>query len=206
MAGWATMPPPRSTRLFTRPRWRCSRARIVPEGAEQSTQAAFGRILLDLAKSGAPLADRIVTTSPDVTVSTNLGAFVNQRGRFRRSELKDVFAGAKIPSPQKWSGHAAGQHLRVGGHRLLGVGGKRAGGDRVDLDPMWRPLGGERLGQPGALDHALRPLGLGPLLVVEPERLARVGVDAPPPADERGQVVGGDRGERVARVGRGRLE
>jgi pyruvate dehydrogenase E1 component len=86
----------------------------VPEGAEQSTQAAFGRILLDLAKSGHPLADRIVTTSPDVTVSTNLGAFVNQRGLFRRQELKDVFAGAKIPSPQKWAGHEAGQHIELG--------------------------------------------------------------------------------------------
>ena len=86
----------------------------TPEGAEQSTQAAFGRILLDLAKSGHPLADRIVTTSPDVTVSTNLGAFVNQRGLFRRSELADVFHAAKIPSPQKWSGHDAGQHLELG--------------------------------------------------------------------------------------------
>jgi pyruvate dehydrogenase E1 component len=86
----------------------------VPDGAEQSTQAAFGRILLDLAKSGHPLADRIVTTSPDVTVSTNLGAFVNQRGLFRRQELKDVFAGAKIPSAQKWSGHTAGQHIELG--------------------------------------------------------------------------------------------
>jgi pyruvate dehydrogenase E1 component len=86
----------------------------VPEGAEQSTQQAFGRILLDLAKSGHPLADRIVTTSPDVTVSTNLGAFVNQRGLFRRQELKDVFARARIPSPQKWSGHQAGQHIELG--------------------------------------------------------------------------------------------
>ncbi len=86
----------------------------VPDGSEQSTQAAFGRILLDLAKSGHPLADRIVTTSPDVTVSTNLGAFVNQRGLFRRQALKDVFAGHKIPSPQKWAGHEAGQHIELG--------------------------------------------------------------------------------------------
>ncbi len=90
----------------------------VPEGAEQSTQAAFGRILLDLAKSADPamkaVADRIVTTSPDVTVSTNLGAFVNARGLFRRSELKDVFHAAKIPSPQKWRGDGAGQHLELG--------------------------------------------------------------------------------------------
>ena len=86
----------------------------VPDGKEQSTQAAFGRILLDLAKSGDPFADRIVTTSPDVTVSTNLGAFVNQRGLFRRQELKDIFAGYKIPSPQKWEGHEAGQHIELG--------------------------------------------------------------------------------------------
>ena len=90
----------------------------VPEGKEQSTQAAFGRILLDLAKSddadARAVADRIVTTSPDVTVSTNLGAFVNQRGLFRRQELKDVFAAAKIPTAQKWSGHGAGQHIELG--------------------------------------------------------------------------------------------
>ncbi len=81
---------------------------------DQSTQATFGRILLELAKSGHPLADRIVTTSPDVTVSTNLGAFVNQRGLFRRSALADVFHDAKIPSPQKWAGHDAGQHIELG--------------------------------------------------------------------------------------------
>ncbi|WEK42220.1 MAG: transketolase [Candidatus Sphingomonas colombiensis] len=86
----------------------------VPEGAEQSTQAAFGRVLLDLAKSGEPVADRIVTTAPDVTQTTNLGAFVNQRGLFRRSELADVFQKAKIPSAQKWIQHAAGQHIELG--------------------------------------------------------------------------------------------
>lgn len=86
----------------------------VPEGSEQSTQAAFGKILHDLAKSGSELGDRIVTTAPDVTQTTNLGAFVNQRGLFRRQELADVFRQAKIPSAQKWSGHAAGQHIELG--------------------------------------------------------------------------------------------
>lgn len=86
----------------------------VPEGAELSTQAAFGRILLDLAKSGEPLGDRIVTTAPDVTQTTNLGGFVNQRGLFRRQALADVFRAANIPSAQKWSGHAAGQHIELG--------------------------------------------------------------------------------------------
>ncbi|HYD36550.1 MAG TPA: transketolase, partial [Allosphingosinicella sp.] len=86
----------------------------APAGVEQSTQAAFGRILLDLSRAGGGLADRIVTTSPDVTVSTNLGAWVNQRGLFRRSELADVFAAAKIPSAQKWGAGAAGQHIELG--------------------------------------------------------------------------------------------
>ena len=86
----------------------------APEGDEQSTQAAFGRILLEIAKAGGPLADAIVTTSPDVTVSTNLGPWVNARGLFRREDLADVFRAAKIPSPQKWSGHNAGQHIELG--------------------------------------------------------------------------------------------
>ena len=86
----------------------------APAGDEQSTQAAFGRILLDLSKGGGPLADRIVTTSPDVTVSTNLGAWVNQRGLFRRSASADVFAEAKIASAQKWSGSNNGQHIELG--------------------------------------------------------------------------------------------
>jgi pyruvate dehydrogenase E1 component len=86
----------------------------VPTGEEQSTQAAFGRILLDLSRGGGALADRIVTTSPDVTVSTNLGAWVNQRGLFRRQDLADVFALAKIPSAQKWGGGNAGQHVELG--------------------------------------------------------------------------------------------
>jgi pyruvate dehydrogenase E1 component len=86
----------------------------APSGDEQSTQAAFGRILLDLSRAGGDLADRIVTTSPDVTVSTNLGAWVNQRGLFSRREIADTFAAAKIPSAQKWSAAPAGQHIELG--------------------------------------------------------------------------------------------
>jgi pyruvate dehydrogenase E1 component len=86
----------------------------APAGDEQATQAAFGRILLELAKSGHPLADRILTTSPDVTVSTNLGAWVNQRGLFKRRDMADVFAQAKIASAQKWSASNQGQHIELG--------------------------------------------------------------------------------------------
>ncbi len=86
----------------------------VPRGQTQSTQGAFGNVLLELAKSNEALADHIVTTAPDVTQTTNLGAFVNQRGLFRRAELPDVFRAAKIPSAQRWASHAAGQHVELG--------------------------------------------------------------------------------------------
>ncbi len=47
-----------------------------------STQQGFGQILAEIARAGGKLADHIVTTSPDVTVSTNLGPWVNRRGVF----------------------------------------------------------------------------------------------------------------------------
>jgi len=86
----------------------------VPSGEEHSTQAAFGRIMLEIAKEGGTLSDRIVTTSPDVTVSTNLGGWVNQRGLFRREGIADIFAEEKIASAQKWSSRNKGQHIELG--------------------------------------------------------------------------------------------
>jgi pyruvate dehydrogenase E1 component len=86
----------------------------VPEGARQSTQAAFGKILHELSKADTDFAARIVTTSPDVTVSTNLGGFVNRRGLFSRRQLSDVFKERRIASPQAWTGGEAGQHVELG--------------------------------------------------------------------------------------------
>jgi pyruvate dehydrogenase E1 component len=86
----------------------------VPAGAQQSTQAAFGKILAEIAKEKSDFADRIVTTSPDVTVSTNLGGFVNRRGLFKREATTDVFKDRKIASPQTWAASGAGQHVELG--------------------------------------------------------------------------------------------
>ena len=85
-----------------------------PKGARLSTQQGFGLLLHDLARSDEPLADRIVTTSPDVTVSTNLGAWVNRRGLFARTELKDLFRSERIPSTFTWDFSPKGQHLELG--------------------------------------------------------------------------------------------
>ncbi len=87
----------------------------IPEAKGQaSTQAGFGRILDDIARRGGPLADRIITTSPDVTVSTNLGPWVNRRGLFSMSSKEDVFKERGLMSPQKWEMSPKGQHIELG--------------------------------------------------------------------------------------------
>lgn len=86
----------------------------VPMSDRMSTQEGFGKILGELAKSDGQLAARIVTTSPDVTVSTNLGAWVNRRGLFDRSLREDVFKEQKVVSAQRWAGDPQGQHIELG--------------------------------------------------------------------------------------------
>ena len=85
-----------------------------PPNPSISTQAGFGLILQDLAKGDSPLADRIVTTSPDVTVSTNLGPWVNRRGLFAHEALADVFRRERIPSTFAWDFSPKGQHMELG--------------------------------------------------------------------------------------------
>jgi pyruvate dehydrogenase E1 component len=86
----------------------------VPRGDRQSTQEAFGRLLGDIAAGDSELARRIVTTSPDVTVSTNLGPWVNRRGIFDRAERADTFREEKVVSAQRWAMSPQGQHIELG--------------------------------------------------------------------------------------------
>ncbi|WP_105373357.1 transketolase [Neorhizobium huautlense] len=79
-----------------------------------STQMGFGQILNDVARDDTPLAERIVTTSPDVTVSTNLGPWVNRRGLFARESMADIFKSERIPSTYSWEFGPKGQHLELG--------------------------------------------------------------------------------------------
>ena len=86
----------------------------VATSARMSTQEAFGRVLNELGRGDSDLAARIVTTSPDVTVSTNLGPWVNQRGIFARAQHDDVFRAEKVASAQKWGRDRSGQHIELG--------------------------------------------------------------------------------------------
>jgi len=88
--------------------------KAVEGDAEQSTQTAFGKVMFEIAKTTDEFAGRVVTTSPDVTVSTNLGAFVNRRHVFQRRAHEDVFKARRIPSAQVWTMGETGQHIELG--------------------------------------------------------------------------------------------
>jgi pyruvate dehydrogenase E1 component len=81
---------------------------------EISTQMGFGKILDDLSKGDSDLASRIVTTSPDVTGTTSLGAWVNRRKLFARTARPDTFKDHKIASTAKWEFAPDGQHIELG--------------------------------------------------------------------------------------------
>ncbi|OYD83985.1 transketolase [Azospirillum brasilense] len=89
-------------------------ALAAPSQKALSTQAAFGLILNELGREKTELAERIVTTAPDVTVSTNLGAWVNRRGLFAKSALADLFKKERIPSTYTWDFSPDGQHFELG--------------------------------------------------------------------------------------------
>ena len=86
----------------------------LPEAARMSTQEGFGRILAAVARDGGPLAARVVTTSPDVPVSPNLGAWVNRQGIFDRRPREDVFKEERVVSAQRWMMSPEGRHIELG--------------------------------------------------------------------------------------------
>jgi pyruvate dehydrogenase E1 component len=82
-------------------------------GGSVSTQAALGRFLLDLRRAAPDAAARVVTVSPDVASSTNLGGWINQTGVWSVSERQDWFAddGDRV---LKWIEGGQGQHIELG--------------------------------------------------------------------------------------------
>ena len=101
-------------RSFQAPRVAVPPELAPPPAARQSTQEGFGRLLADIARSHPALADRIITTSPDVTVSTNLGGWVNRRGVYAQSRHSDAFRQERTLSAQDWTMGPQGQHLELG--------------------------------------------------------------------------------------------
>ncbi|WP_119388409.1 transketolase [Taklimakanibacter lacteus] len=101
-------------RRFTASRLDVPAEITATQPSTQSTQAGFGLLMNEIGKSDSALARRIVTTSPDVTVSTNLGAWVNRRGLFAKTEMADTFKKERIASTFAWEFSPEGQHFELG--------------------------------------------------------------------------------------------
>jgi len=82
-------------------------------GGVATTQAALGRALLDLTREAPEAARRVVTVSPDVSSSTNLGGWVNKVGVWSARERTDWFAD-DAETILHWREKPTGQHIELG--------------------------------------------------------------------------------------------
>ncbi len=82
-------------------------------GDRISSQAALGRFLSDLKRAAPEVAQRVVTCSPDVASSTNLGGWINKTGIWSVGERHDWFAEDR-DRVLRWIENPGGQHIELG--------------------------------------------------------------------------------------------
>ena len=105
--------------VLIRPPVPSSRATEVPasfdlaHNGQVSTQAALGRFLADLKRTAPEVAGRVVTCSPDVASSTNLGGWINKTGVWSVDNRRDWFAD-DAERVLNWSEKTNGQHIELG--------------------------------------------------------------------------------------------
>jgi pyruvate dehydrogenase E1 component len=78
-----------------------------------STQQAFGRFFMDLAHEAPDVAASVVSVSPDVASSTNLGGWINRAGVWSIGERIDWFADDS-DTLVRWRESGHGQHIELG--------------------------------------------------------------------------------------------
>lgn len=78
-----------------------------------STQQALGRALVDLTRQAPAAAARVVTVSPDVASSTNLGGWLNKVGSWTPGTRVDWFAD-DAETILHWRENPTGQHIELG--------------------------------------------------------------------------------------------
>ena len=84
-----------------------------PYRGSMSTQQVFGLVLTGLSRSVPDVANRVVTVSPDVASSTNLGGWINRAGVWNRSE-RGSMPEEGIIRALKWEESLRGQHIELG--------------------------------------------------------------------------------------------
>ncbi len=85
-------------------------ARPPVTNGQVSTQEAFGRVLASLGDLDG-VAERLVTTAPDVSISTNLGGWINKAGVYAPTERDDHGGADRL---LKWAPSPSGQHIELG--------------------------------------------------------------------------------------------
>jgi pyruvate dehydrogenase E1 component len=126
-------------------------------GAE-STQQAFGRFLNDLDREAPEVARHVVTVSPDVASSTNLGGWINRVGIWSMRERRDWFAD-DAQTLVHWREGERGQHIELGiaeGNLVgllgeLGVTWERDGQPLLPIGTLYDPF----------VNRALEPWSFG---------------------------------------------
>lgn len=109
-----------------------------------STQEAFGRVLSELART-SDVASRIVTAAPDVTISTNLGGWVNRVGVFSPDARPVREGGSQL---LRWEESPSGQHFELGISEMnlflllgqLGLTGQTYGEPLVPIGTVYDPF------------------------------------------------------------------
>jgi pyruvate dehydrogenase E1 component len=119
---------------------------------QASTQQAFGRFFVDLSRNAPDLAARVVTVSPDVASSTNLGGWINHVGIWHLGERIDWFAD-DTDTLVRWRETEHGQHIELGiaeGNLVgllgeLGATWSRDGQPLLPIGTMYDPFVGRAL-------------------------------------------------------------
>ncbi|MEI8240043.1 MAG: pyruvate dehydrogenase, partial [Actinomycetota bacterium] len=128
------------------------RARLpIPEsvggasgGKPVSTQETFGRLLVRLGEVPG-VGERIVTTSPDVSVSTNLGGWINKMGVFHPADQPDYLGDGRL---LRWKQSSAGRHVELGISEMnlflmlhaLGLGHELHGEQLLPIGTVYDPF------------------------------------------------------------------
>jgi pyruvate dehydrogenase E1 component len=117
-----------------------------------STQQTLGRFLTDLSREAPDVAAHVVTVSPDVATSTNLGGWINAQGVWSIGERIDWFAG-DTGTLVRWREHDHGGHIELGIAETnlvgllgeLGVTWERDGQPLLPIGTVYDPFIGRSL-------------------------------------------------------------
>jgi pyruvate dehydrogenase E1 component len=109
-----------------------------------STQEVFGRILTGLGAVDG-VAERMVTLSPDVSISTNLGGWINKFGVYHPSEQPDFLGSDRL---LRWQQGPSGRHIELGISEMnlflalhaLGLGQELHGEHLIPIGTVYDPF------------------------------------------------------------------